>query len=371
VRSKRLNLALFPPLVDATKRTIYAARLKHNTAWTRVRDRARQRQQDLQDFKNENMLKRDCVDHPLILAIGICAIAFVIESAVNAVLLQEVSRWGLAGGAINAMTLSGPNLVLGLTAGIWGLRARNHIKPLIHHSGSIVTVLSLCLAVAWNLIVGHVRLHAEYLSHTRQELRLSDWQPVRAQIFADPTAPFMSAPAVVLMLLGLVVLTVALFDGLYGFADPYPGFSRVDRRNRRAQRDVIATKKIIFRTLRRLTRRGVHNINHERRSHQRKAREGLRILENARGVIIKFQSRIDDKAWAYDECLAEYQALNARHREHVPARFPDYSGERPEVRQNFRHEHPALAALVEYATLLAILLGLILVLARLWKFARR
>jgi hypothetical protein len=312
---------VFPALVDETKARIYAARLKFNTRWSQVRERARERYQDLQDFKHEHMLKREATYHPIILAFGVCAIAFVGETAVNAALFAEVSRWGLAGGAMNAMTLSLPNIVLGLAAGFWGMRARQHIRPLIHHTGTIVTVITLSSALAWNLYVGHFRLFAERLSHTRQELRLSDWQGVRAQIVNDPLAPFASSQAVALMFVGLIVVAIALADGLDGFSDRYPGFARVDRRYRRALKDVAAIKASMLRTFKRLTRRGIRSVLKHQRAAAAKIREALRILNGARGTIVKYESRIDESFWVHREVLCEYQQLNARHRDQVPDRF--------------------------------------------------
>lgn len=45
---------------------------------------------------------------------------------------------------------------------------------------------------------------------------------------------------------------------------------------------------------------------------------------------------------------------------------PDYSVPAQPVRQHFRYEHPALAALVEYGILFSILLCFAVVIRRLW-----
>jgi hypothetical protein len=315
------NERALPALVRAVKGRIHAARIKANTGWVKVREVARQRYQELQDFKRENLLTREASYPPVIHAIGICTFAFVVETAVNATLFAEASQAGLAGGAQKAMTLSLPNIVLGLMAGFWGLRARHHVLPLLHHKGSIVTVLALTLAALWNFYVGHLRLLAEHLTHNRQQLRLSEWHDVRAQMLADPMAPFASSQAVALMLLGLIVVAIALWEGLDGFSDRYPGFARVDRRYRRAVRDVTAVKSSMFRSVARYTRRGIRDIHKLRRAAHRNTREALHILGRAAGVIIKFDSRILEEHSVHRQCLYEYQQLNRRHRDQVPARF--------------------------------------------------
>lgn len=352
----------YSALVRTTKDRITAARIKWNTAWSQVRDIARLRYKDLQDFKRENLLKRDAVYHPPILAIGVCASAFVAETAVNGALFAEVSRWGLTGGAFNAATLSLPNIVLGLAAGFWGLRACHHIRPLIHHMGIVVTGVSLALALLWNFYVGHLRLLAERLSHTRQELRFADWQAVRARILDDPSAPFASSQALILMLVGLIVVAIALWDGLDGFSDRYPGFARVDRKYRRALADIAAFKASIFAQLARLTRRAIRKVTRQQRTHANKTREAHLILDRARGIITQSDSRIDAQLWVHRECLCEYQQLNAQHRHQVPDRFAtlefpgnraerpvyDWRGARAEIQKRAKDaDHVAVAAIAE------------------------
>jgi hypothetical protein len=332
LRSERVNVIAndltaaersFADLVRDTKSDIDVALLKFTPHWREALQRIDERLLGLDHFKREHRLARDAVYPSRLLTGGILAMAFVTETLANAALFAEVSRWGLIGGATNAMALSLPNLALGFAAGFWGLRGRNHMHPHVRWLATILTAVTMAAAAIYNFYVAHVRARAELHINSRQPLLLSDWQQVGEQMLTHPALVFASAYAVALFTVGLFVFAIATYEGLDGWADRYPGFARVDRRLRAAMGAAETLKWQFFGRLARLTRRGRARIDQRVRGIDKKGHDALRILDRAQSVMTSFAQRATDHLWAYRATVRDYQFLNrmCRGNNNIPARF--------------------------------------------------
>ena len=315
----------FDDLVRDTKNEIWVARLKFNATWTEARQFIARRREDLAQFKQEHLLKRDAVYHSLVLAVGVLLLACVAETAVNAALFAQVSSWGYAGGALNSLALSLPNLGLGFIAGFWGLRGRSHIQPAVRWAATIALILAITGVAIWNFYVGHLRILAELRAESRRPLLLSQLRDVTNQISTDPAAVLASPQAVLLIAFGIVIFIIALYDGLDGFADRYPGFAKVDRRLRSALTAALTLKWQFFAQLTKLTEAGINRIDARASLIDHKCQEGLRILDRARTIIGRYNHRAAEELWIYRAAIREYQSLNRRLRDDhtVPPRFDE------------------------------------------------
>jgi hypothetical protein len=332
LRSERINAIAndlaaeernFEDIVRETKNAMWIKRLQFSPTWIEARERVRHRRKDLEDFKNDNLIHREASYHSLLLAIGILALATVLETLANAFLFAQVSRWGLAGGALNSLALSLPNLALGFAAGFWGLRGRYHITPSVRWFATAFTLFAFSAVLAWNFYVGHLRALAERRMESRRPLLLSEWHDVVAQIINDPGVLFVSPYAILLFAVGLLVFAVAVHDGHDLVADRYIGFARVDRRLRAAMAAADRIKWKFFKQLTQLTNHGVERIKTRKRSIEKKCIEGLHILDRARSIIARFNHQAANHLWVHRGTVREYQSRNRRMRaeRQIPARF--------------------------------------------------
>ena len=309
-------------IVGKTKRDMAEAQLHFLPAWRARRATWAQREQEKDAFKKRHLLTREAHCPSLVLAFGILSAVVAGETLANAVLLAPVLPGALYEGSLNALALSLPNIAAGLAGGC-GLRAAQHVHAAVRWSGGLLTALAVGAGVSWNCYLGHLRGRAELLAASKQPFLLADWHAITRQMAADPLAPLNSPQAVALTLIGGLVFLVALWDGLYGFSDPYPGFSRVAQRARAAHADAGRYKQRFFAALVSKTRRAHRQIRGRRERACREVRAGLLILHGARAIVARFALKITDERAIHAAALLAYREANRRLRppESVPDRF--------------------------------------------------
>jgi hypothetical protein len=315
----------FDDLVRDTRATLWDARLKFNKTWNPARKAIANAIRERETFKNDHCLDRDAHNPNLVLAFGILCIAFVGETSLNAFLFAQVSRWGVLGGALWAITLTIPNLVLGFIAGFWGVRGRQHIRPHIRWLASILLIVASLASVLWNVAVASFRAFAELRAEVHRPLGLSDWREALTQNLADPATVFASPQTLILFGAGLFAFIAMVYDGTHHFSDIYPGYSRADRAVRRAIAHALRLEWAFFEKLKRLTKLGTKRIDERLRDIERKSNVALLIIERARSIVARFALRAADDLWVHRSVLREYYTINRAHRNHhaIPSRFDE------------------------------------------------
>jgi hypothetical protein len=177
----------------------------------------------------------------IILKVGLLAILFVIEVAVNAGFLAKANMGGYIGAAIQAATFAALNI---LASFLWGLVL---IRPIFHRNlllkliGAIFFVGYLAFAGALNLTLAHLR-------EMKPSLGGNVGQDVLHRLL---TAPFdlTDVNSWVFISIGLVFSLVAMADGLT-FFDPYIGYAGLERRWNDASKQFTDLKSDLIERLR-------------------------------------------------------------------------------------------------------------------------
>jgi hypothetical protein len=278
---------------------------------------------ELERFRSGNLLTRNARYKDPLLGIGCAVSVAALLTAVDGALFAGVTRWGLAGGALNAALLAAPTIVMGLGLGK-ALSAAGHVRRWISRAGKIAAGLLGTGIAGWAFYVGHLRALAEEALRRGEELTLLD-AGVWTQMWSDPTRVFEAWPAVVLMVLQLAGAAVAVWDGYAGLSDSYPGYAGVDRRYRAAI-DAVARREAEYVTaISKLAESAMFEIEERRRTYDRKGKEALAIITRAGEVVRQYDEGMLDFEWASAACVREYRELNARSRPAatVPARFSE------------------------------------------------
>lgn len=309
-------------IAAAARGSIHDAVRRFSAAWRQALQTVDACRDDLRDFRRENLLVRPANYHSPWLGVSVLFTVFAVEVGFNSLLFAEVSPWGDAGGFATAAALALPNLTAGLVKGFCALRALHHVRPGVRVFGSVVLFASVLVATVWTLFVGHLRLEAATDAQAAATL-LSDWRATLDNLRDDPLAPLKYPPALGLMFLQLVGFVIATIDGLFGFADRYPGYASVDRRLRRAIVDAERLKTKFYTQLGRIIRRAITDIETRRGMIDRKSKDALLILDRARGVALVYDQKSADQHFVHRQSLATYHELNARHRSDaaIPSRF--------------------------------------------------
>ena len=157
--------------------------------------------------------------------LGIAAVLIVVESLLNMAFFGHLSSLGLVGGFFVAVAISVANVALGLMAGFFCLRWRNHREAWLKGLATAGVVVYALLTLLFNLGAAHLRDQAT-TSGLGREIQL-------AQLFHNHFS--LTFPSAVLLVAGILASLVAAWKG-YTLDSATPGHGEVDRRFKAADR---------------------------------------------------------------------------------------------------------------------------------------
>lgn len=176
-------------------------------------------------FRESHDLQRP-VDEPssVLLHWGIIAVLSMIEVGFNSFFFAVGLETGLLGGAIEAILFALPNIGLGLFVGRYLYPLMNHVSAVKRCVSAIGFIAHLVAVTIFNVAVAHYRIALQ--GPTPEDAAHLAVQTLMSQ-------PFLISDLHSLLLIGVGIMfsLFAAMDG-YRMQDPYPGYSRVERRYR-------------------------------------------------------------------------------------------------------------------------------------------
>jgi hypothetical protein len=174
-------------------------------------------------------------------AIAILVFIMLAEGAFNALLFKDAQSAGLLGGLLVAFGVSAVNVLFGVTAGFFGLRYLNHPAMPAKVAGGMIAGVCILIGIFLNFFVAHFRdaveegLVAAEAAGTLAEFSMFQIPPglVVRDMFPNIIG-FESFVALALLILGVTVFALAVYEGYDRISDPYPGYGRVWRKERKA-----------------------------------------------------------------------------------------------------------------------------------------
>ncbi len=174
-------------------------------------------------------------------AIAILVFIMLVEGAFNALLFKDAQSAGLLGGLLVAFGVSAVNVLFGVTAGFFGLRYLNHPGMPAKVMGGVIAGVCILMGIFLNFFIAHFRdaveegLIAAEAAGMLADFSLFDIPPglVVREMFPNIIG-FDSFVALALLILGLTVFALAVYEGYDRITDPYPGYGRVWRKERKA-----------------------------------------------------------------------------------------------------------------------------------------
>lgn len=165
----------------------------------------------------------------------------IIEGCFNALLFKDAQSSGLMGGMMVAFGISAVNVLLGVIAGFFGLRYLNHPDRGFRIVGGILAGATIIMGIMLNFFIAHFRDAVEVALHTAQAegslagFSMFDIAPgtVLAGMFPNLFG-LNSLVAIGLLLIGLTIFGIAVYEGYDRISDRYPGYGRVWRKERLA-----------------------------------------------------------------------------------------------------------------------------------------
>lgn len=173
--------------------------------------------------------------------IAILIFVMIVEGCFNALLFKDAQSSGLLGGMMIAFGVSAVNVLFGVCGGFFGLRYLNHPAKPMQIMGGVVAGIFVMLGIMLNLFVAHFRdaveegLHAATAAGSLAGFSMFDIIPgaVIGGMFPNIFG-LDSLVAIGLLLIGLTIFAIALYEGYDKLSDRYPGYGRVWRKERKA-----------------------------------------------------------------------------------------------------------------------------------------
>lgn len=174
-------------------------------------------------------------------AIAILVFIMLAEGAFNALLFKDAQSAGLLGGLLVAFGVSAVNVLFGVTAGFFGLRYLNHPAMPAKVAGGALAGVCILFGIFLNFFIAHFRDAVEIgLLAAEAEGRLAEFSMFEIAPGTVISGMFPnifgldSFVALALLILGLTVFALAVYEGYDRISDPYPGYGRVWRKERKA-----------------------------------------------------------------------------------------------------------------------------------------
>jgi hypothetical protein len=155
-------------------------------------------------------------DSPL-LGIGLVMGLIAIEAIASAPVFAGKEGGGLISAYFFALTVSGLNAGAGFLGGFFGVRYTRHRLAQMKLLGGFALLGAVVVGAALNLFVAQWRTSGEAVS---------------AADASGPFAALLSAPSVVLLMLGGIVFILSMYKGATLFGDEYPDFGKLERQAR-------------------------------------------------------------------------------------------------------------------------------------------
>jgi len=244
--------------------------------------------------------------------IGVLAVMFVIEVAMNGGFLSKSNAGGLLGGAIQATSFAALNIVASFLFGLVPIRLINRRQIFLKLLGFLSLLAYLAFAVALNLTLSHLRDmpptvsgdigHEVLVRLSQRPLGLED---VNSWVFFS---------------IGFIFSLIAMADGLL-FTDPYFGYAALERRCIDARDQYTDGKAALIENLREIRDTASQAMNDA--AHDLSVRRGEydAILQNRARLSQRFtehQNQIERSARAL---LSIYREANQSARTQPPPKY--------------------------------------------------
>jgi len=270
---------------------------------------------DLKEFQSANDLS-SLPDYPesKFLSITILVAIAFIESIGNGYFFAKGNEFGFLGGYTQALIVASANVAFAFFWGYLAVPNMNSVNKTKKYLGIISIPTYLLIAISFNLFVAHYR----------DELSLSFEGANFRAISAFMETPFFlkDFDSFILFFIGLIISIVALIDG-YKFDDKYPGYGRIYRRYKEAEKKYHQCCFNIVKSLHNLKNQSLKELQDLYENSQKDYTHLNILLSNKNKLINLYEEHYRHLEGVCDVVLKHYQHANKASRKTPPPQYFD------------------------------------------------
>ncbi|MCK5104423.1 MAG: hypothetical protein KAR17_16480, partial [Cyclobacteriaceae bacterium] len=270
---------------------------------------------DLKEFQSTNNLS-SLPDYPesKFLSITILVAIVFIESVGNGYFFAKGNEFGFLGGYTQALIVASANVAFAFFWGYLAIPQMNSVNKTKKYLGIISIPTYLLIAISFNLFVAHYR----------DELSLSFEGANFRAISAFLETPFFlkDFDSFILLFIGLIISGIALIDG-YKFDDKYPGYGRIYRRYKEAERKYHLCCSNIVKSLHNLKNQSLEELD-DLSENYKKDYNHLNIQLSTKNKLIDlYEQHYQHLEGVCDVVLKHYQHANSSSRKTPAPKYFD------------------------------------------------
>ena len=238
-------------------------------------------------------------------AVAILIFVMIVEGCFNALLFKDAQSSGLLGGMMVAFGISAVNVLFGVTAGFVGLRNLNHPQTVMKVLGGIAAVVCIGCGLFVNFFVAHFRDAVEIALHQA----MAEGSLAGFSMFAVSPSEVIagmfpnvfgldSLVAIGLLLIGLTVFAIAVYEGYDRISDRFPGYGRVWRKERAAYEKRQQVRNGVRDDLSEFFSRSRLWFETQQSRHlaaKREIEKAMNMLETRRDIAVEIAARAGDQ----------------------------------------------------------------------------
>ena len=249
-----------------------------------------------------------------VLKVGILALMFVIEVAVNGGFLAKSNPLGPLGGAVDAVSFAALNILASFLCGLVLVRLLNRRNLFLKFLGLIGFAGYFVFAAGLNLVLSHLReIPPSASGDVGQEVLA---QMMRAPLLLTDVMSW------VFFCIGIIFSLVAMSDGLL-FTDPYPGYAGVEKRWHEADRKYREGKQELVDRLRMIREGAIEAMNAAARDLSVRRGEFDGILKGRSRLAQRFAEHQNHIGRTCNALLTIYRESNRRARHTAAPKYFD------------------------------------------------
>jgi hypothetical protein len=270
---------------------------------------------DLKEFQSTNNLS-SLPDYPesKFLSITILVAIVFIESVGNGYFFAKGNEFGFLGGYTQALIVASANVAFAFFWGYLAIPQMNSVNKTKKYLGIISIPTYLSIAISFNLFVAHYR----------DELSLSFEGANFRAISAFLETPFFlkDFDSFILLFIGLIISVIALIDG-YKFDDKYPGYGRIYRRYKEAEKKYHLCCSNIVKSLHKLKTQSLEELD-DLSENYKKDYNHLNIQLSTKNKLIDlYEQHYQHLEGVCDVVLKHYQHANSSSRKTPAPKYFD------------------------------------------------